>query len=102
MTKNQKEQEKQKQISSKIDTNLLICYIKIEKIKGIIMEKQVRCPNCNKLLFIAKGFYNIQIKCDKCKKITNFIAECQEHQSSKQIGVFYIMYIIFLYKVNAP
>lgn len=47
------------------------------------MEKQVRCPNCNKLLFIAKGFYNIQIKCDKCKKITNFIAECQEHQSSK-------------------
>lgn len=33
------------------------------------MEKQVRCPHCNKLLFIAKGDYKIQIKCDKCKNI---------------------------------
>ena len=47
------------------------------------MEKQVRCPYCNKLLFIAKGCYNIQIKCDKCKKITNLKSECPEHQSSK-------------------
>lgn len=80
--KKQKEQEEQNQ-KSKIDTNLLICYIKIEKyIKDNYMEKQVRCPYCNKLLFIAKGCYNIQIKCDKCKKITNFIVECPEHQSS--------------------
>ena len=42
------------------------------------MNKQVRCPHCNKLLFIAKGQYNIQIKCDKCKNII----ECQlEHQT---------------------
>lgn len=33
------------------------------------MEKQIRCPYCNKLLFIAKGQYNIQIKCGKCKNI---------------------------------
>ena len=33
------------------------------------MDKQIRCPYCNKLLFIAKGEYNIQIKCDKCKNI---------------------------------
>lgn len=45
------------------------------------MEKQIRCPKCNKLLFIAKGNYDIQIKCDKCKNIIDF-KECQEHQSS--------------------
>lgn len=39
--------------------------------------KEIRCPNCNKLLFKATGNYNIEIKCDKCKKIL----ECQEHQS---------------------
>lgn len=44
------------------------------------MEKQIRCPICNKLLFIAKGCYNIQIKCDKCKNIIE-LKECLEHQS---------------------
>lgn len=30
---------------------------------------EVRCPSCNKLLFMAVGKYKIQIKCNKCKKI---------------------------------
>ena len=36
--------------------------------------KEVRCPNCNKLLFYATGKFNIQIKCNKCK-IINSIAK---------------------------
>lgn len=46
------------------------------------MEKQIRCPKCNKLLFIAKGCYNLEIKCDKCKNIIVF-KECQERQTKK-------------------
>lgn len=39
--------------------------------------KEIRCPNCNKLLLKIKGNYDLEIKCNKCKKIV----ECHEHQS---------------------
>lgn len=41
--------------------------------------REFRCPYCNKLLFMYEKAYNIQIKCDKCKKII----ECREHQPKK-------------------
>lgn len=41
--------------------------------------KEVRCLNCGKLLFKAEGEYKIEIKCSRCKEISN-ITECREHQ----------------------
>ena len=35
-------------------------------------KKEVRCPNCNKILFISKsGQAVVEIKCNKCKEITS-------------------------------
>lgn len=31
--------------------------------------EEIRCPECNKLLLKAKGKYELEIKCNKCKKI---------------------------------
>ena len=41
---------------------------------------EVRCENCNKLLFKARGKYNIEIKCDKCKLVHEY-KSVNEHQS---------------------
>lgn len=43
--------------------------------------KEIRCSQCNKLLFKATGNYKIEIKCNKCKRIN--IIECLEHQTRK-------------------
>jgi phage FluMu protein Com len=38
--------------------------------------KELRCPNCNKLLLKAVGECIIEIKCPRCNKIINL--ECQK------------------------
>ena len=41
--------------------------------------QEVRCPNCNKLLFKAIGHFQISIKCSRCKAINNFKKERDKH-----------------------
>jgi len=41
--------------------------------------KELRCLFCGKLLCKIEGEYQIEIKCNKCKNISN-ITECREHQ----------------------
>ncbi|MCY6372420.1 hypothetical protein [Clostridium ganghwense] len=45
-------------------------------------KNQFRCPQCNKLLFMyeVKGSLKIEIKCNRCRRVSTLIVKGGEHQ----------------------